>query len=236
MTGLTPAMTWAGISTGLPSLEGLVRSSRPSPQGRGRTVPGHAMGGRRALQTGARPAISAPSIILRRVTGVAFTAAFLFWTHANRSTPAWRPGSPPSSSRHSAPWVRTGAVAVLGRDRPTVQIMVDRRRHRRLAGGLRDAWPPFQRGDERRRPDARRLDAGSQLPGIDRPLTRVKDWNRFAGHLAAPKPWLRLPAQAFLRHRPGADDSAARLRLDDGTEVALPLADVRRAKLVLTTP
>ena len=32
----------------------------------------------------------------------------------------------------------------------------------------------------------------------------------------------------------GADDAVARLRLDDGTEVALPLADMRRAKLVLT--
>ena len=32
----------------------------------------------------------------------------------------------------------------------------------------------------------------------------------------------------------GADETRARLRLDDGTEVALPLADIRRAKLVLT--
>ncbi len=32
----------------------------------------------------------------------------------------------------------------------------------------------------------------------------------------------------------GADDTAARMRLDDGTEVALPLGDLRRAKLVLT--
>jgi ribosome maturation factor RimP len=32
----------------------------------------------------------------------------------------------------------------------------------------------------------------------------------------------------------GADGEAARLRLDDGTEVALPLRGLRRAKLVLT--
>ena len=32
----------------------------------------------------------------------------------------------------------------------------------------------------------------------------------------------------------GADDQAARLRLDDGTEIALPLSGLRRAKLVLT--
>ena len=32
----------------------------------------------------------------------------------------------------------------------------------------------------------------------------------------------------------GADDKFGKLRLDDGTEAALPLSDVRRAKLVLT--
>jgi ribosome maturation factor RimP len=32
----------------------------------------------------------------------------------------------------------------------------------------------------------------------------------------------------------GADDGHARLRLEDGSEVALPLPDIRRARLVLT--
>ena len=32
----------------------------------------------------------------------------------------------------------------------------------------------------------------------------------------------------------GADEAHARVRLDDGVEIALPLADIRRAKLVLT--
>ena len=32
----------------------------------------------------------------------------------------------------------------------------------------------------------------------------------------------------------GADDNAARLRLDNGNEVVLPLNAIRRAKLVLT--
>ena len=71
--------------------------------------------------------------------------------------------------------------------------------------------------------------------GIDRPLTRAKDWNRFAGHLAraetiAPVDGRRRFSGIVL----GADDAAARLRLDDGSEVALPLDAIRRAKLVLT--
>ncbi|MGH7102281.1 MAG: ribosome maturation factor RimP [Acetobacteraceae bacterium] len=72
-------------------------------------------------------------------------------------------------------------------------------------------------------------------PGIDRPLVRTKDWNRFSGHLAR----VELAAPVGGRRRLsgtviGADDGEARLRLDDGTEVALPIALIRRARLVLT--
>jgi ribosome maturation factor RimP len=72
-------------------------------------------------------------------------------------------------------------------------------------------------------------------PGIDRPLTRVKDWNRFAGHLARAE--LAVPIEGRKRVSGvvlGADEDHARMRLDDGTELALKLDDIRRAKLVLT--
>ncbi|MGH7079667.1 MAG: ribosome maturation factor RimP [Acetobacteraceae bacterium] len=72
-------------------------------------------------------------------------------------------------------------------------------------------------------------------PGIDRPLVRAKDWNRFSGHLAR----VELAAPVAGRRRLsgtvlGADEGEARLRLDDGTEIALPFAAIRRARLVLT--
>jgi ribosome maturation factor RimP len=71
--------------------------------------------------------------------------------------------------------------------------------------------------------------------GIDRPLTRVKDWNRFAGHLARAETELPIDGRKrFSGVVLGADSNAAHLRLDDGTEVALPLAHIRRAKLLLT--
>ena len=91
----------------------------------------------------------------------------------------------------------------------------------------------FNGGVEDPLPGAWQLEVSSA--GIDRPLTRQKDWNRFSGHLA--KVELLLPLDGRRRFSGtvlGADAATARLRLDDGTDVAVPLAGVRRAKLVLT--
>jgi ribosome maturation factor RimP len=128
-------------------------------------------------------------------------------------------------------------VAVLGRDRPTVQIMADRADGAMITvddceaishavGAVLDVEDPL--------PGNWTLEVSSA--GIDRPLTRRKDWNRFAGHLARVE--LAVPLldgrKRFSGIALGADETTARLRLEDGAEVALPLADVRRAKLVLT--
>jgi ribosome maturation factor RimP len=127
-------------------------------------------------------------------------------------------------------------VAVLGRDRPTVQIMVERSDGAPLAiadceaishaiGAVIDVADPM--------PGTWTLEVSS--PGIDRPLTRVKDWNRFAGHLARAETGAPIEGRRrFSGTVLGADATHARLRLDDGAEVALPLADIRRARLVLT--
>ncbi len=72
-------------------------------------------------------------------------------------------------------------------------------------------------------------------PGIDRPLTRRRDWNRYAGHLARIE--LELPQDGRRRATGmalGADDTHARLRLDDGAELSVRLDNIRRARLVLT--
>ncbi len=127
-------------------------------------------------------------------------------------------------------------IAVLGRDRPTVQIMAERADGSGFSiedceqlsvaiGAVLDVSDPM--------PATWTLEVSS--PGIDRPLTRPKDWNRYAGHLArvelaAPVAGRRRLAGTVL----GADDAHARLRLDDGSEAALPLPDIRRARLVLT--
>ena len=127
-------------------------------------------------------------------------------------------------------------VAVLGREQPTVQVMADRadgaligvedcEQISHAVGAALDVDDPL--------PGAWTLEVSSA--GIDRPLTRVKDWVRFAGHLARVE--LLIPLDGRRRFTGivlGADAQEARLRLDDGAEVAVPLAAVRRAKLVLT--
>ncbi len=127
-------------------------------------------------------------------------------------------------------------VAVLGRERPTVQVMADRadgslinvedcERITRAISAVLDVEDPL--------PSAWTLEVSSA--GIDRPLTRVKDWNRFAGHQARVE--MLMPVDGRRRFTGivlGADEAHARLRLDDGTDVALPFSDMRRAKLLLT--
>jgi len=127
-------------------------------------------------------------------------------------------------------------VAVLGRERPTVQIMADRvdgsqisvddcERITHAVSAVLDVEDPL--------PGAWTLEVSSA--GIDRPLTRVKDWVRFAGHQARVEMLMPLEGRRrFTGIVLGADEAHARLRLDDGSDVLLPLNDVRRAKLLLT--
>jgi ribosome maturation factor RimP len=127
-------------------------------------------------------------------------------------------------------------VAVLGRERPTVQVMADRSDGTQISiddcqaishdvSAAIDVDDPI--------PGAWTLEVSSA--GIDRPLTRVKDWNRFAGHLARVETFFpQNGRKRFAGIVMGADETAARIRLDDGQEVAIRHPDIRRAKLVLT--
>jgi ribosome maturation factor RimP len=127
-------------------------------------------------------------------------------------------------------------VAVLGRDRPTVQVMADRADGSQITvadceaishalGAVLDVEDPL--------PGAWSLEVSSA--GIDRPLTRAKDWNRYAGHLARAETVVPIGGRRrFAGVALGADASGARLRLDDGGEIVLPFDAIRHAKLVLT--
>jgi ribosome maturation factor RimP len=127
-------------------------------------------------------------------------------------------------------------VQVSGKERPVVQIMADRADDAAFTvedceaishavGAVLDVADPIK-GEWM-------LEVSSA--GIDRPLTRTKDWNRYAGHLATAE--LAVPMEGRKRFRGivlGADAEAARLRLPEGEDVVLPRGNIRRAKLVLT--
>jgi ribosome maturation factor RimP len=127
-------------------------------------------------------------------------------------------------------------VQVSGKERPTVQVMADRADGEpflvedceaisHAVGAVLDVADPI-RGEWT-------LEVSSA--GIDRPLTRAKDWNRFAGHVATVE--LVVPQDGRKRFKGialGADADTARLKLDDGSEIALPRGNIRKAKLVLT--
>jgi ribosome maturation factor RimP len=85
---------------------------------------------------------------------------------------------------------------------------------------------------------AYRLEISS--PGIDRPLVRKSDFERYAGHLA--KIEMEFPIQGRKRFRGmlgGTEGEVARLIRDDteageAAEILLPISEMSEAKLVLT--
>jgi ribosome maturation factor RimP len=83
---------------------------------------------------------------------------------------------------------------------------------------------------------AYRLEISS--PGIDRPLVRRSDFERFAGEVV--KIEMAMARDGRRRFRGvllGREGEAARVRLEDGAEnaeVLLPMAEMAEAKLVLT--
>ena len=80
---------------------------------------------------------------------------------------------------------------------------------------------------------AYRLEISS--PGIDRPLVRRSDFERFAGHVVKLEMGIaRDGRRRFRGELLGREGEDARIRLEDGAEVLLPIAEMADAKLVLT--
>jgi ribosome maturation factor RimP len=126
-------------------------------------------------------------------------------------------------------------VMLSGRHRPTLQLMVERRDEApmsvddcaeisRTVSALLDVTDPIA--------GAYTLEVSS--PGIDRPLVRPEDYDRFAGFEAQVE--LAQPLEGRKRFRGrllGRSGDDARLAVAR-SELRLPLAAIARAKLVLT--
>jgi len=72
-------------------------------------------------------------------------------------------------------------------------------------------------------------------PGVDRPLTRPKDYERWVGHLVRVE--TALPVDGRRRFKGtllGFENEMVKLKLEDGQVTHLPLGTVTKAKLELT--
>ncbi len=135
-------------------------------------------------------------------------------------------------------------VRVSGADGCTVQVMAEKADGSMLIedceAASRALSPAFDAADPIDR--AYRLEISS--PGIDRPLVRRSDFERYAGHVV--KVEMERPIDGRKRFRgvlAGLDGEAARIRAEDpkdlkqtaeSAEVLLPIDDMAEAKLVLT--
>lgn len=126
-------------------------------------------------------------------------------------------------------------VQLSGGDRLRLQIMAERRADggmnvddcaaiSRATAAILDVEDPID--------SAYTLEVSS--PGLDRPLTRLADFDRFAGFEGRVE--MALPVdgrQRFRGHLLGTRGADVLLACEEG-EVALPFADMHRAKLLLT--
>ena len=136
--------------------------------------------------------------------------------------------------------LRLVRVRISGADGCTVQVMAERpdgsmsiedcEDTSRALSPVLDVADPIER--------AYRLEISS--PGLDRPLVRKSDFDRYAGNVV--KIEMEVPVNGRKRFRGmlnGTEGTAARLTRDDTAEgeeanVLLPIEDMNDAKLVLT--
>ena len=126
-------------------------------------------------------------------------------------------------------------VLFMGHHRPVLQIMIERTDRRALSV---DDCAEVSRTVSALLDVENVIDGSYTLevssPGIDRPLTRPEHFARFAGFEA--KLETRFPLDGrkrFTGRLLGLEGERVRIATAEG-EMALPLADVQRAKLVLT--
>ena len=126
-------------------------------------------------------------------------------------------------------------VALSGSQRPVLQVMAERRDRAamtvedcavlsRAVSAVLDVEDPIA--------GAYTLEVSS--PGIDRPLTRLEDFERFAGFEARIE--TRQPIDGRRRYQGvlrGIDGAAVCVDTTQGRAV-VPFADIQRAKLILT--
>ena len=127
-------------------------------------------------------------------------------------------------------------VRLMGGRKPHLQIMIERAggaptdvedcaQFSRQFSAVLDAADPIS--------EAYRLEVST--PGIDRPLTRTGDFDRWAGHLV--KVELAMPIDGRRRFQgviDREDEQGVAILLEDETELVATIAEMSKASLILT--
>jgi ribosome maturation factor RimP len=126
-------------------------------------------------------------------------------------------------------------VIVAGRERPTLQIMAERKDRKAMTlGDCENLSRAVSAKLDVEDPIKAQYVLEVSSPGIDRPLTRGADFDRFKGHEARIE--TKFPVEGrkrFSGRLGGRQGDAVRIETQEGP-ATLPLAEIARAKLLLT--
>jgi len=129
--------------------------------------------------------------------------------------------------------------------RPVLQVRIDREGSTRLEGITVDECAKVSRALEEWLDDHESISERYVLevssPGVDRPLTKRRDFDRFRGERVALKGkevlWSgsnRVDGELLGLEGEDEGSDAVRIRLDGGEEVAVPRSKIRKAHLVFS--
>ncbi|TCT11981.1 ribosome maturation factor RimP [Tepidamorphus gemmatus] len=129
-------------------------------------------------------------------------------------------------------------VKISGRDGCTVQVMAERPDGEMSVDDCADLSRALSPVLDVEDPIDRAYNLEISSPGIDRPLVRRSDFERWAGHEAKIELAVALDGRKRFRGRiAGLDGETVRVALleqPEGEVAAVPLADIAEARLVLT--
>lgn len=127
-------------------------------------------------------------------------------------------------------------ILTIGQKNPTLQIMIDRLDGRditvedcttvsRAVSALMDEKDPIK--------DQYSLEISS--PGLDRPLTKIEHFKRFAGYEARVETSVEVNERKRFKGKLLNVDNQDQIHIEmNGTDYAIPFADISKAKLILT--
>lgn len=127
-------------------------------------------------------------------------------------------------------------ILTIGQKDPTLQIMIDRKDGKditvddcatvsRKISEVMDEKDPIE--------DRYSLEVSS--PGLDRPLTKVEHFKRFAGYETKIETGVEVSGRKRFKGKTLGVDADNNIKLEmDGQEYAIPFEEINKAKIVLT--